>query len=457
MKKKIVSIALAGAMALGLLSGCGSSASSSTSKTESAAEAGGKTTMSVEGDDVTTLNVWTFIELHQKFYTDMAEKWNEAHPDKKVKLVLSNMQYDDMHNKLSLALESGKGAPDIADIELGKFPAFTAEKDIKLMDLTDAIAPYKDSVVNSRLEIYSKDGKMYGLPTHVGTTVAFYNTEALEAAGIDYTTIKTWDDFKNAGAQYHEKTGKEFACAETTAMWMVNLMLAQKGGDYLKEDGSLDVNNAKVAEVLTYIKGMQDAGALGLVPGGQPDNEEAYPHYNNGEFAVQIMPFWQTSRFTSYMTDLKGKVAIASVPKFGDSDATWTIGGGGTGTAIVKDSPNAELAAEVMAFIKLSPDANEQVWNVLGFDPVNTTVWTDTSLTQNPDNQFVQFFNTKPFDSLLEMQDSIGSLKSLQNEKAPSINNVFCTEVLTNIFDSGADVQESLDNAQSELENEFAS
>ena len=29
------------------------------------------------GDNVTTLNVWTFIENHQDFYTEMAEKWNE--------------------------------------------------------------------------------------------------------------------------------------------------------------------------------------------------------------------------------------------------------------------------------------------------------------------------------------------------------------------------------------------
>lgn len=463
MRKKLIALLLSGAMAVGALAGCGSSAKQDSASADTQAadsgkgEAGGKTEMEVTGDNVTTLNVWTFIELHQKFYTTMAEKWNEQNPDQKVKLVLSNMQYDDMHNKLSLALESGKGAPDIADIELGKFPSFTAEKDIKLLDLTDYIAPYKDTVVNSRLDIYSKDGKPYGFPTHVGTTVAFYNEDLLKQAGIDYTTIKTWDDFKEAGIKYHEATGNNFACAETTAMWMVNLMLAQKGGDYEKEDGSLDVNNAKVAEVLQLIKDMQDAGALATVPGGQPDNEEAYPHYNNGEFAVQIMPFWQTSRFTSYMTDLKGKVAIAPVPKFGDSDATWTIGGGGTGTAIVASSPNADLAAKVMAFIKLSPEANEEVWNVLGFDPVNTSVWTDKELTENPDNQFVQFFTTKPFDTLLEMQDGIGSLKSLQDEKMPSINNVFCTEVLTNIYDNGADIQETLDNAQAELENEFNS
>ena len=87
--------------------------------------------------------------------------------------------------------------------------------------------------------------------------------------------------------------------------------------------------------MLQYIKDMQDAGALATVAGGQPDNEEAYPEYNSGNFAVQIMPFWQTSRFTNYMSDLEGKIAIAAPPVFGDNDAVKTIGGGRTGTAVV--------------------------------------------------------------------------------------------------------------------------
>ena len=254
--------------------------------------------MDVEGDDVTTLEVWTFIENHQDFYTNMAEKWNEENPDKKVKLVLSNMAYDDMHNKLSLALESGEGAPDVVDIELGKFPAFMTG-DIGLKPLNDAVEPYLDNVVESRLQLYSKDGNYYGFPTHVGTTVAFYNTEALEAAGIDYTTIKTWDDFKEAGAKYKEATGKTFAACETTAQWTLNLMLAQKGGDYLNDDGSLAVNNDTMVECLQTMKDMQDAGAMDVIAGGQPDNEEAYPLYNSGDVAAAIMPFWQTSRYLS--------------------------------------------------------------------------------------------------------------------------------------------------------------
>ena len=401
------------------------------------------------------LNVWTFIENHQDFYTEMAEKWNEENPDKKVKLVLSNMAYDDMHNKLSLALESGEGAPDVVDIELGKFPAFTTGQ-IGLMDLTDAIEPYKDKVVESRLDLYAKDGKYYGFPTHVGTTVAFYNTEELEAAGIDYTAIKTWEDFKNAGIKYKEATGKTFAAAETTAQWTLNLMLAQKGGSYLKEDGSLDVNNDTMAECLQYLKDMQTAGALDTIAGGQPDNEEAYPLYNSGDVAAAIMPFWQTSRYTSYMTDLKGKVAIAVPPVWGDNDAVKTIGGGGTGTAVVASGEHADLAAEVFAYIKLSDEASHEIYNVLGFDPVNTEVWTDTALTENPDNQFVQYFNTKPFNALLEVQDSIGLLDCYTDEKMPSINNVFTTQTLNDIFESDVDVKEALDSAQDTLENEFA-
>ena len=448
MKKKVLAALLCAAMVGTTLAGSDSGSDNSAKQT-------GKKEMDVEGDDVTTLNVWTFIENHQDFYTDMAEKWNEENPDRKVKQVLSNMAYDDMHNKLSLALESGEGAPDVVDIELGKFPSFMTGN-IGLKDLTDAIAPYKDNVVESRLDLYSKDGKYYGLPTHVGTTVAFYNTEELEAAGIDYTTIKTWDDFKEAGIKYHEATGKTFAAAETTAQWTLNLMLAQKGGSYLKEDGSLDVNNDKMVEVLQCMKDMQDAGALATIAGGQPDNEEAYPLYNSGDVAAAIMPFWQTSRYTSYMTDLSGKVAIAAPPVFGDNDAVKTIGGGGTGTAVVASGENADLAADVFAFIKLSDEANVEVWNVLGFDPVNTAVWTQTDITENPDNQYVKYFNTKPFDALLDVQDNIGLLDCYTDEKMPSINNVFTTQTLNDIFESDVDVKEALDEAQDTLENEFA-
>lgn len=453
MKKKVLAVVLSAVTACSLLAGCGTAGSEGTAGKSDGPGSAGTKEMEVEGE-ATELEVWTFIELHQQFYTDMAEKWNEEHPDKKVKLILSNLAYDDMHNKLSLALETGEGAPDVVDIELGKFPSFMTGK-IGLLDLTSAIEPYRKNIVESRLNIYTKDGVNYGFPTHVGATVAFYNTELLKAAGVDYTTIKTWDDFKAAGVKYHEATGKTFACVETMAQWMINLMLVQKDGDYLDAEGNINITNDQMVEVLEYIKGMQDTGAFATVPGGQPDNEEAYPSYNSGEYAVQIMPFWQTSRFTNYMKDLSGKVAIAAPPVWNETDEVKSVGGGGTGTAVVAGSKHAALAADVFAYIKLSEKANEEIWNVLGFDPVNMTVWTDTALTQNPENQYVKYFTTYPFDTLLEIRDGIYALESLTSEKFPSINNEFCTVTLNNIFEEGMSVKDALTQSQDTLKNEF--
>lgn len=90
MKKKVVSVLLCVAMTATMLLGCSAGSEKSDSKKSSKSESGGTTEMKVDGD-ATTINVWTFIELHQKFYTEMAKKWNEEHPDKKVKLVLSKM------------------------------------------------------------------------------------------------------------------------------------------------------------------------------------------------------------------------------------------------------------------------------------------------------------------------------------------------------------------------------
>lgn len=453
MKKRALSILLILAMSATMLAGCKSGSSDKKSDSSSSDSTGGVTDMNVKGDNVTKLDVWIFNEIHGSFYTDMAKKWNKENPDKKVSLKITTYSFDDMHNKLALALESGKGAPDVADIEVGKFPSFTSGK-VGLMDLSDAITPYKDKVVQSRLDLYSKDGAVYGFPTHVGATVAFYNTDLLDKAGIDYSSIKTWDDFKAAGEKYHKETGKQFAATETTEHYMVDMMLAQKGGDYIDDKGNVDLTNDKVAETLEYIKGMQDTGAFDVVPGGGAAKDEAYAAYNSGDYAAVIMPFWYTARFTNYMKDLKGKVAITKVPVFKEGDVA-SIGGGGTGTAVVKSSKNADLAAEVFAYIKLSEDANKEVWNVLGFDPVNTSVWTDTDLTQNPDNQFVKYFKTKPFDTLLELQDSIGGLNSYTSSKYPSINNEFCTTTLNNIFEEGMDVKDALKQSQETLENEF--
>jgi arabinosaccharide transport system substrate-binding protein len=405
------------------------------------------------GAEATPLTLWTFVELHGEFYETMAAHWNEANPDQQVKLDVNVMPYDDMHNKLQLALTSGQGVPDLVDIELGKFPNFTKGTPA-LEDLTSYAEPYAADLVKARLDLYSKEGKTYGFDFHVGTTLAFYNTELLEGAGVDYTTITTWDDFKEAGVKYHEATGKEFGTADTSALWQANLLIGQLGGDYLDGNGNVTVDSPEVQQAFEILKGLQDAGAAAVPPGGQPDTEEAYGAINKGEFAAMIMPEWFMSRFTAYMPELKGKIAIAPAPVI-EGAKVKTVGGGGTGTAVPSVGEHKELAAEFIAYAKLSKDGNVEIWKTLGFDPMNTSMWEDESITKDPSNEYVQYFATNPFDSLNAVSDSIGLLVSSTSPNAPSVGNLFTTETLNDIFESGTPVKDALAQAQSDLKNEL--
>lgn len=426
-----------------MLWGCGKSSSPS----------GGETSVldGGAGENATALSYWTFVELHGKHFETMLQKWNEANPDRQIKLNVTVMPYDDMHNKLSIAVQTGQGAPDIADIEVGKFPDFLKGTP-QLETLNDVVEPYKDTIVKSRLDLYSKDGQIYGLPTHVGATVAFYNTEILDQAGVDYTKIKTWEDYKKAGIQVYEKTGKYLGTADTSAVWQSAMMLSQQRKDFTDDAGNPVVNSPELIKGLGILKDLQESNVVSTIAGGQPDTEEAYGEFNNGNYASAMMPLWMMSRFTNYMPDLAGKIAIAPMPVI-EEGMPRSYGGGGTGTVVTKTAKDIKLAKDFLAFAKLSLDANIQIWNTLGFDPVNMDVWEMKDVTHNPDNQFVKYFKNNPFDVLNEIKDEIQLIKS--TPASPTINNVLCTTTLNEIFEDGKDIAEALNEAQKQIEQQL--
>jgi len=408
-----------------------------------------------DADGRTSLDMWVFAEVHATYYEQMAKRWNEENPDRPIDLEVTVYPYEDMHNKLLLAANSGSGLPDVVDIEVNQFSNFVAEDGrTPLSDLTEAAEPYQNDIVRARLNLYTRDGVILGFPTHVGAFVAFYNTRLLEKAGIDYTTIKTWQDFQEAGAAYNKATGREFGVASTGVDMVEPLIIAQLGGDLFAEDGSVAVNSPEVVEALELEQTMQEAGAISTIPGGNPDAEEAFGAINNGDYAAIVYPAWYTSRFVDYMPDLAGDIAIAPAPVVEGAEVA-TIGGGGTGTAVPEASPNKDIAMEWLAFAKLSPEANVAVWEVLGFDPVNMSVWEDKEVTHNPKNRFNKYFQTNLFDVLNQYKGDIGHFESFTNPNLPEVDDQMTTVTYTEIFENGVPAKAALDQAQSDLENQL--
>ncbi|WP_054860738.1 extracellular solute-binding protein [Gracilibacillus sp. JCM 18860] len=403
-------------------------------------------------EDATELKLWTFVELHNDFYMDAAERWNEENPDRPIKLTAETYPYDNMHNNLLLSLQSGKGAPDIADIEIGRFPNFL-EGEPQLLAMNDYVEPEIDNFVKSRFEIYAKDGNYYGMPTHVGASVMYYNTEILEAAGVNADDIKTWDDFVEAGKKVVENTDAMMFNTFTGDYLPYFQMVSQQDSDFIDENGNITINREENIRALELLKQMQDEGIAEVGPGGEPHAEEFYAYMNDGGAVAISMPIWYMGRFTDYMTDLEGKMVVRPMPAF-EEGGKRSAGMGGTGTVVTNQTEHPELAKEFLAYAKLSKEANIKLWTVLGFDPPRHDVWDDPAILE--DNKFFQFFGDDIFDTLNDIKDEINALNI--TEDTPTIATELNTNTLNSVLRDGSQTaEEALNKAQEAVESQTGS
>ena len=395
----------------------------------------------------TELELWTFNELHGKYFEYMADLWNKANPDEQINLKASTYPYEDAHNKLLVALQSGKGAPDIADIEVGKFANYL-KGEPQLVELNDIVDPEREFIVPSRLDIYSKDGKNYGLPFHVGASVIYYNKEIMDKAGVNPDDIKTWDDYKAAGKVVLEKTGIPMTTLDVQDPWSFWQQVAQLEGkdDLLTEDKKVNLTDAKVVKVLEYQQELIKEKIAIPAPGNEHHAEEYYGFMNEGGAASVWMPMWYMGRFVDYMPDLKGKIVIKPMPAW-EEGTPRSAGMGGTGTVVTNQSKSPDLAKKFIAFAKLSKEGNIQIWKQLGFDPPRTDVWDAPELKES--NKFTEYFGDNIFDTLVEVKDEIEGVNI--GEKTPEVMDAIKTTILFQSLVDMKDPKKALKEAEDQI------
>jgi arabinosaccharide transport system substrate-binding protein len=447
-KEKFLSILVILGIVLGMLAGCAPAPTSAPVTAPTAPAAAAPTQPAATR--VTDLSVWSFIEAHLTFFKKMAVTWNQQHPDEQVNIVPTFYPWSDIHNNLQTAMQAGKGVPDIADIEISKWSNFM-NGEVQLLDLNKYVAPLEDELVTPILDVFSKDGHLYGAPSHLGATVMFYNTEQLSAAGVDYKTIVTWDDFEKALRTYKAKTGKYMTYVETYGAYQFTVLLGEQGKDLIDEKGMPQLNTPEAMKAVNLVKKWVDADIIGTIPTGNADTDEGRQAVAKGEVPALGYPLWYMSRFTDFAPDLAGKIAIAPLPVW-DQTSFKSMGLGGTGTTVYKNSPNADLAARFIVWAKLSELGSATLWTDIGFDPVNKKVAQNLTVTKDPGNKFLKYFVTNPFEVLAQVQDKMFTIKTMQNTGI--INDYLSATTWNRIYTSHEDPVKVMAETQKELESQ---
>lgn len=402
----------------------------------------------------TDLTLWTFQPSHVTYYESMVPVWNDANPTKQIALHAEQFPYDDLHNKLLVALQSGVGAPDIADIEVSKFANYLKGK-IQLAPLNDLLNPIKDKFFQSRLALYEKGGMYYGLDFHVGMEVMYYNNEIMKEAGVDIDKIKTWGDYIKAGQQVVAKTDKPMCTLETTEHWSVYPLFSLAGSDVLDKNGKVILDSPTNIKVLQMLYDMVYKYKIAIgAPGGFHHSEQYWGFMNDGGAASVWMPLWYMGRFTDQMPDLKGKMAIRPIPIFdgsvnGIKSKFLSTGMGGTGTAVTLQSKNVPLAKRFLVWVKGSKEANIAIWQQLGFDPMRWDVWTDPAMREP--NKFTRYFqNNDIFGMMVAVKNGLNT--TVVSGKYPEVIDILKRNVsFQAIVEQSKTPEQALMDAAAEL------
>jgi arabinosaccharide transport system substrate-binding protein len=376
----------------------------------------------------TKLTFWTFVDLHQKYWEDMAKSWNKAHPEEPIQLEATTIPYDEMHSKLLIALQTKTGAPDLADIEQSKFPNFVRGQS-ELVPLDDIVTPALPKIVKSRVDIYSKNGKYYGIDYHVGATVIYYNKEILDKAGVNPDNIKLWSDLEAAGKQVLEKTGKPIITFEGNGNWSWWPAISQQKSDQVDAQGNVTIDNEINIKTMQFFQKLVNEKIAAVAPGAGHDTAEYFGYMNKGGAASVFMPFWFMGRFTDKMPDLKGKMIVRPMPAW-EPGGNRSAGMGGTATSITNQSKNIELAKKFLTYSKLTKESGIEIWKKLGFDPIVTDAWTDPAMKES--NKFTDYFGNDIFDTLLKVKNEIAPVNITDNE--PMVFDAVRNKAMPQIF-----------------------
>ncbi|MEV7423102.1 MULTISPECIES: ABC transporter substrate-binding protein [unclassified Streptomyces] len=273
-----------------------------------------------DGDGKAVLSYAIWDKNQKPVMEKLAKEFTRTHPDVTVKVGLT--AWSEYWAKLKTAATGG-AAPDVFWMNGPNFQLYASNGVIRPLDEKSAEGDIDLSVYPEQLvDLYTYDGKRYGLPKDMDTVGVWYNKALFDAKGVAHPADDwTWSDFKKAAARLTDPAkGVHGAAAQLTSFqeYQYNT-IAQAGGYVISPDGKKSgYDDPKTIEGLRFwtdliekkqspdLRTMTDTAPLQLFEAGRIAMYWG-GSWNAGEFS--------TNEYT------KDKVDVAPLPR-GEKRAT---------------------------------------------------------------------------------------------------------------------------------------
>ena len=362
MKKKLLSLMLAGVLAVTALAACGGSGSAgsdgaadSSAEETADADAGSSADSSAEEEEVALIgssddpNTLTVAAWDANFNIPALEAaeaaYQKVNPDFKLEIQEVSAS-SDVENAITLAGSSGDYS-QLTDIVLFQDHYINQF----MMNYPDAWQPLtKDAdwggFSDDKLSYSTFDGTHYGMPVDNGAAIFAYRTDILEQAGYtvdDFTGI-TWDKWLEQAKVVKEKTGYALMSMDHNGDDLPYMMMQAEGASQWKDGKANLVGNDTFKSIIEVIvQGAQD-GTIILANDWSEYTDttiigDQVAGVFNGNWIIPTM---------KQNTAASGNWAVTTIPTLSGKEGY--AANGGSSLYITSNCQKADLASDFLTY-----------------------------------------------------------------------------------------------------------
>ncbi|MDD6037792.1 MAG: extracellular solute-binding protein [bacterium] len=450
MKKKILSVVLASAMAATMLVGCGSKsetpAADAPAAEAPAADSEAPAAEAPAADGENTLSVYAWDANFNIPALEAAANDYKKNVDPNFQLnIIEQSQSSDVENAITLAGSSGDYStlPDIVLFQDHWFHKYVS-------DYPDAFVSVEDSGCDwtnfgaEKLSYSSINGEHYGFPVDNGTAVFAYRVDLLEQCGytIDDMTGISWADFIKVGEAVYEKTGKHLLSMDGDGNDLIYMMLQAEGVSQFKDGVPYITENETLKEIVKVIVEMMQKNVLYLANDWSGYTDQTIV----GDMVAGVMNGNWIIPTIKQVTENSGKWEITSLPTLAGGEGFAS--NGGSSLYVTAACKNPELAKKFLAYTfggsSVTYDAALKNGGV-----ITTCISAGKSDVYN---EGVEYFNNQPiYSKIVEMGSHVPVVEqsdyhyTCRTQMAAAIINIF----------NGGDLDTELKTAEDQLRFEM--
>lgn len=270
--------------------------------------------------------MWTFSPVHAELYDPIVAEWNQGRTPR-VNMTVINIPA--MEQRLLSAFLAQTRSADLIEAERRiAARAFTGPLDaVGFVDLTDRLREegLMEGINAPSFTPWTTRGRIFGLPHDMHPVMLAYRADIIEAAGIDLTTVKTWEEFiaalrpLMADADGNGEPDHYMLNFWPSNIDLLEVFILQAGGSFFDEAGAPVVDSEVNARVLATLASW--CAGSGRICADAPEfSASGNRLLLEGYVLAALMPDWMCNIWKKEIPQLAGKVKLMPMP-------AWEAGG----------------------------------------------------------------------------------------------------------------------------------